>query len=85
MNTLFDVDNIKSKPEDYEESSDRFVEENVTYDLLKYEGGAFYLTRDGDNANVIIINQFKEHFFDMGERGYLINKALDLYNELKEV
>lgn len=75
MDKLFDISNLKPKKE-------IFIEEEVKYDLLKEEGGAIYLTRDGENCNVLITNEFKEHFFDMGDRGYLVNKAYELYQKL---
>ena len=53
----------------------------VTFDLYKEQGGALYLTRDGGEANVIIGPRYMEHFKQMGERGYLRNNALELWEK----
>ena len=75
MNSLFEI--IPEAKDDGEE-----VYKPSQFDLLKYEGGAFYLTRDGDRADIIILNAFRNHFFEMGERDRLVGKALELYHEL---
>lgn len=70
---LFELKRIHEKVEKYEQT---------TYDLLKFEGGAVYLTRDGDNLDCLIGEFFRDHFKKMGERGFLRNKALELYEEM---
>ena len=52
-----------------------------TYDLLKIEGGAIYLTKNYTRADVIVFNAFKDHFYHMGERGLLRGEALRMYEE----
>lgn len=70
---LFELRRIKEKIVEYEQT---------TFDLLKYEGGAVYLTRNGDGADVIIGQTYFDHFKKMGERGFLRGKALELYEEI---
>lgn len=58
-------------------------EESVcTFDLVKFEGGAVYLTRDGEGVHIIIGQTYRDHFKRMGELGLLRAGALDLWNTL---
>ncbi len=63
---------------------EKLVDDTQTqYDLFKYEAGAIYLTRDNKECNVLLLPEYvPETFKAMYERGYLINKALELAEEL---
>jgi len=52
-----------------------------TFDIIKVEGGALYLSRDGDSADVIIGETYHDHFRRMGEMGFLRDAALELYEK----
>lgn len=71
---LFDV----PKTEPIEEASDI----PVKFDLLRANGGALYLTRDGEKAHVIIMPNSINNFKRMGELEFLTGKALILYEEM---
>jgi hypothetical protein len=58
-----------------------------TFDLWKYwKDGSISLTREGKKEDVLLLpslNGFRT-FMWLGERGYLREKAKELYNSLKE-
>lgn len=48
-------------------------------------GGTYMiLNRIGSNGTIVILPQAIEHFYDLGDRGYLVGKAKELYNKTKE-
>jgi cupin superfamily acireductone dioxygenase involved in methionine salvage len=58
------------------------------YDLWKESnigGVCIQLTRDKERANIIVLPSNIKHFYDLGERGYLIGRAKQLYNETKSM
>ena len=73
VDPLFELKRIHEKPVEYEQT---------TYDLIKCEGGAIYLTRDNDGCNCLIGQTYIEHFKRMGERGFLRGKALELWETM---
>ena len=79
FDSLFDMNNMKKKEKE-------FIEKDMKYNFIKVEGGAIYLRRadsEEETAHVIITNEFRKHFIDMGDRDYLINEAYELYEKLR--
>lgn len=67
-------------------SFERFLK--TKYDLWREStigGVCIQLTRDYERANVIILPSYIKHFYWLGDNGYLIKKAKQLYNETKSM
>jgi hypothetical protein len=62
--------------------------ERTKYDLKTESaiGGVYIvLERCGSDSTTVILPEFIQHFYDMGERGYLIGRAKELFNETKSM
>jgi hypothetical protein len=79
MDLLFKDDTEKKKPNLVKEY---LSEQPKLFDLLKYEGGAFYLTRDGKKCHILVTSKYISTFESMYKRNLLTNKALELAKEL---
>jgi hypothetical protein len=58
------------------------------YDLKEESaigGVSIILDRVGSDSTTVILPEFIQHFYDMGERGYLIGRAMQLYEETKSM
>lgn len=79
MYLLFRDETEKKKPNLVKEY---LAEQPKPFDLLKYEGGAVYLTRDGKKCHILVTSKYIGTFESMYKRGLLVNKALELAKEL---
>lgn len=79
MDLLFRDETEKKKPNLVKEY---LAEQPKPFDLLKYEGGAVYLTRDGKKCHILVTSKYIGTFESMYKRDLLVNKALELAKEL---
>jgi hypothetical protein len=57
------------------------------YDLTSIQNGGgthIVLHRVGSDSTLIIMDEFLQHFYDMGDRGYLVGKAKQIYKDTKD-
>lgn len=54
------------------------------FDIFKIQGGAFYLSKDMEKVDVVILPIYISHFYRMGELGLLKGTALEIYEENKD-
>lgn len=79
MDLLFKDDTEQKKPNRVKEY---LAEQPKPFDLLKYEGGAVYLTRDGKKCHILVTPKYISTFESMYKRDLLTNEALKLAIEL---
>ena len=78
MRTLFEME-VSKKPNNVK---DYLAEQPKLFDLLKYEGGAVYLTRDFKKCHILITSKYINTFESMYKRNLLTGKALELAREM---